>query len=265
MTIGNKIKNLRTNRGITQEQLAEHLHISGQAVSKWENGTSTPDITMLPILAEFFGITIDELMDYKLNALTNKEKFIKFMAGNGIISLGDFQLKSGARSPYYIDTERFTTNAQIAKIGEYFADCIQDNHIEADAIVGLAYHGIAFSTATACSLYQKYGTTVNYCHDRQVPDSKGRDICGYTLKDGDRVIIVDDIITSGKSMAERIERIRQKADVVIEAIVVIANRYEDSSECRWKIDLEEKYNTKIYSIISHEDIVKAMEKNLITP
>ena len=263
MTIGNKIKLLRTNKGVTQEQLAEQLHISGQAVSKWENETSTPDITMLPLLAEYFGITIDELMDYKLNALTDKEKFIKFMAGNGILTFGDYQLKSGINSPYYIDTEKFITNAQIAKIGEYFADCIQDNHIQADAIVGLAYHGIAFSAATACSLYQKYGTTINYCHDRQVPDSKGRDICGYTLKDGDRVIIIDDLITSGKSVAERIGKIRQKANVVIEAIVVIANRYDDCSECEGQINLKEKYGTKIYSIISHEDIVKAMEKHCI--
>jgi orotate phosphoribosyltransferase len=263
MTIGNKIKLLRANKGVTQEQLAEHLHISGQAVSKWENETSTPDITMLPLLAEYFGITIDELMDYKLNALTDKEKFIKFMAGNGILTFGDYQLKSGMNSPYYIDTERFITNAQIAKIGEYFADCIQDKHIQADAIVGLAYHGIAFSAAAACSLYQKYGTTINYCHDRQVPDSKDRNLCGYTLKDGDRVIIVDDLITSGKSVAERIEKIRQKTNVVIEAIVVIANRNMENSECNEQINLEEEYGTKIYSIISHEDIVKAMEKHCI--
>lgn len=257
MTIGNKIKLLRSNKGLTQEQLAEQLHISGQAVSKWENETSTPDISMLPRLADCFGITIDELMDYKLNALTDKEKFIKFMAGNGILSFGDFQLKSGIRSPYYIDTEKFITNAQIAKIGEYFADCIRSNNIRADAIAGLAYHGIAFSAATACSLYQKYGVTVNYCYDRKEADSKGRELCGYTLKDGDGVIIIDDLISSGKSMTERIEKIRQIADVKIEAIVVIANRNIKMT------DLEKKYDTKIYSIITDDDIVNAMEKHYI--
>ena len=96
-----------------------------------------------------------------------------------------------------------------------------------------------------------------------MPDSKGRNLCGYTLKDGDRVIIVDDLITSGKSVAERIEKIRQKANVVIEAIVVIANRNMENSECNEQINLEEEYGTKIYSIISHEDIVKAMEKHCI--
>lgn len=95
MSIGNNIKQLRVNRGITQEQLARQLHVSGQAVSKWENEMALPDISCLPILADFFGVSIDELMDYKLNALTNKERFVRFMAGNGILAMGDCTLKSG--------------------------------------------------------------------------------------------------------------------------------------------------------------------------
>ena len=71
MTIGNKIRLLRTNKGLTQEQLAEQLHVSGQAVSKWENETSTPDITMLPILADYFGIPIDDLITAYKNCSTD--------------------------------------------------------------------------------------------------------------------------------------------------------------------------------------------------
>ena len=90
MTVGSKIRLLRTNKQITQEQLAEVLNISGQAVSKWESDTSSPDISMLPILADYFGITIDELLGHRLNSLTNKEKFIKFISGNGILSIGEY-------------------------------------------------------------------------------------------------------------------------------------------------------------------------------
>ena len=75
MTIGTNIKRLRVNKGITQEQLGEALGVSGQAVSKWENESALPDILFLPKLAEYFGISIDELMGYKLNALTYKEQF----------------------------------------------------------------------------------------------------------------------------------------------------------------------------------------------
>lgn len=258
MTVGSKIKLLRTNKQITQEQLADVLNISGQAVSKWESDTSSPDISMLPSLADYFGITIDELLGHRLNSLTNKEKFIKFIFGNGILSIGEYTLRSGEKSSYYINTENFVTNEQISKIGEYFADCICENHVEANVVMGMAYHGIAFSTSTACALYQKYGLTMNYCHDRRVPDSRGRLLCGYTLRDGDRVIIVDDLFTSGVSIEERIAQIKESAKVEIAAIlVVVANRSEAIKM------LEEKYNTKVISIITNEDIQNAITKKIV--
>mgnify|MGYP003299420552 FL=1 len=258
MTVGSKIKLLRTNKQITQEQLADVLNISGQAVSKWESDTSSPDISMLPSLADYFGITIDELLGHRLNSLTNKEKFIKFIFGNGILSIGEYTLRSGEKSSYYINTENFVTNEQISKIGEYFADCICENHVEANVVMGMAYHGIAFSTSTACALYQKYGLTMNYCHDRRVPDSRGRLLCGYTLRDGDRVIIVDDLFTSGVSLEERITQIKESAKVEIAAIlVVVANRSEAIKM------LEEKYNTKVISIITNEDIQNAITKKIV--
>lgn len=258
MTVGSKIKLLRTNKQITQEQLADVLNISGQAVSKWESDTSSPDISMLPSLADYFGITIDELLEHRLNSLTNKEKFIKFIFGNGILSIGEYTLRSGEKSSYYINTENFVTNEQISKIGEYFADCICENHVEANVVMGMAYHGIAFSTSTACALYQKYGLTMNYCHDRRVPDSRGRLLCGYTLRDGDRVIIVDDLFTSGVSLEERITQIKESAKVEIAAIlVVVANRSEAIKL------LEEKYNTKVISIITNEDIQNAITKKIV--
>lgn len=256
MAIGSNIKRLRLNRGITQEQLAEQLHISGQAVSKWENQTALPDISFLPLLADFFGVSIDELMDYKLNALTNKERFVKFMMGNGILELKNCTLKSGATSSYYINSEKFVSNAQIAKIGEYFADCIRENNIEFDVIMGMAYHGLSFSVATAYVLFQKYGLTINYCHDRKVKDSQGRSLCGYTLKDGDRVIIIDDLISSGKTLSKKIEKIMKIAKIEIAAVVVIADRriqggYSEKAE---SMLIEENYSTKVYSIITDEDI-----------
>ena len=153
MTIGNNIKRLRQNKGVTQEQLGVVLGVSSQAVSKWENESALPDISILPRLADYFGVSIDELMGYKLNALTYKEQFVKFMLGNGILQTGEFDLKNGQRKTYYLDAEKFTTSAQVAKIGEYFAEWIRENDLEYDVIMGLSYHGIAFSAATACALF----------------------------------------------------------------------------------------------------------------
>ena len=260
MTIGTNIKRLRQNKGITQEVLGEVLGISGQAVSKWENESALPDITYLPRLADYFGISIDELMSYKPDALTYKEQFVKFMLGNGILQTGEFQLKSGQTKNYYLDTEKFTTNAQIAKIGEYFADCIRENDLEFDVIMGMAYHGIGFSAATACALFSKYGVTAGYCFDRQMPDSKGRLLCGHTLTDGEKVVIVDDLMSTGLSICERIERLKEMADIKVIAVVVIADLTNDEAKAQGlgARMLKEKYGAKVYSVITEKDIKKIL-------
>ena len=262
MTIGTNIKRLRQNKGVTQEQLGEALGISSQAVSKWENQSALPDIMILPKIADYFGISIDELMGYKLNALTYKEQFVKFMLGNGIMQLGEFNLKSGQKKGYFLDTEKFTTNAQIAKIGEYFADCIRENGLEFDVVIGLAYHGIAFSAATACSLFNKYGVTVDYCYDRKVPDSRGRIICGHTLKDGEKVVIVDDLMSTGQTICERIERLKEVADIDVTAVVVIADLTDDEAKAQGlgARMLEEKYGATVYSIITEKDVANVLGK-----
>lgn len=257
MTIGSNIKRLRQNKGVTQEQLGVALGMSSQAVSKWENESALPDILILPKLADYFGVSIDELMGYKWNALTYKEQFVKFMLGNGFMQLGEFDLKHGQKKKYYLDTEKFTTNAQIAKIGEYFADCIRENGLEFDVVMGLAYHGIAFSTSTACSLFNKYGITVDYCYDRKVSDSRGRIICGHTLKNGDRVVIVDDLMSTGQTICKRIERLKEVADIDVIAVVVIADLTDDEARAQGLGSqmLEEKYEAKTFSIIKEKDVM----------
>lgn len=72
MDIGNKIKQLRYKSGFTQEQLASKLGISAQSVSKWETSVSMPDITLLPLLAEEFGVSIDELFDLSAEQTLNR-------------------------------------------------------------------------------------------------------------------------------------------------------------------------------------------------
>ena len=104
ISIGNTIKTLRKAKGVTQEEVARELGVSYQAVSKYENEVAQPDISLIPLLAQYFGVTIDELFGYKLDALTNKEKFVRFMADNQILI---FQ-ESGE---YFINTENFSTNA----------------------------------------------------------------------------------------------------------------------------------------------------------
>lgn len=256
-SLGKTIKRLRACKGETQEQLAEKLHISCQAVSKWENNAALPDISLLPQISDHFGISIDELLGHKLNAYTYKERFVQLMANSGVLSFED-------DGRYIINTENFTTNAHISKIGECFADFIRDNNLTFDAVMGLAYHGIAFSCATACSLYQKYGETTAFFFDRKVSDSRGRDICGYTPLDGDRIIVIDDMIGSGISLDQRLERLMAIADVDLVAVIAIVDQKAQREDgiCGTEY-IEEKYSTKVFTLISDEDLRMALDKHII--
>jgi orotate phosphoribosyltransferase len=291
VSIGEKIKILRKLKGITQEELSEVFHISYQAISKWENGLAQPDISIIPVIANYFGVTIDELFGFKLNSLTNKERFIQFMVNNGMLKVIKDNNKDNSNINkdnsniknnninknhinngninhdvnFSINTEKFETNGQIAKVGGFFADFIRDNNIEFDTMVGLAYHGIAFSSATSIALFEKYGMSVNYCHDRLVPDSRERIICGHTLKDKEKVVIIDDLIFSGSNLIKRIERLKTLADIEVTAVIVIADfmSTRDNDLMTGAQRIEEQYGTKVYSIITKEDITRAIQNDII--
>lgn len=256
--IGQNIKRLRLCKGDTQEKLADAFHISTQAISKWENEISSPDISILPQLADYFGITIDELMGHKLNAYTYKEQFVRLMYHSGVLTFD-------TKGVYRVNTENFTTNAQIAKIGECFADLICENHLSYDMIMGLAYHGLAFSAATACALFQKYGVTTSYSYDRKMPDSRGRTICGYTPRPGDNVIVIDDMIGSGKTMDERLNKIKEEYAVNIVAVISIVDTKAYNENAISGSDLlQQKYGAKVHTLVTDCDIQVAWKKGIIS-
>ena len=109
LNIGKRIKALRKNKNITQNELAEVLNVSLQSVSKWETGNSIPDVELLPIIARYLGITMDELFNYKIDSLNYKERFILFMLDNGVLKFGKFKLHSGRISPYIINSSNYKT------------------------------------------------------------------------------------------------------------------------------------------------------------
>lgn len=122
-------------------------------------------------------------------------------------------------------------------------------------------YGIAFSTATACALFNKYGVTTDYCFDRKVADSKGRILCGHTLENGDKVVIVDDLMSTGLTICERIDRLKEVADIEITAIAVIADLTNEEAKIKGlgTAMVEEKFATKVYSIITAKDIERVLE------
>jgi orotate phosphoribosyltransferase len=200
-------------------------------------------------------------------ALTYKQQFIKFMVDNGVLKFGEFTLKSGRKAPYFINTGNYKTGAQLSKLGEYYAACIKENNLKAQTLVGPAYKGIPLAVTTAVSLYTKYGIDMNYCFDRkEVKDhGEGGLFVGKQLENGEDVILIEDVMTSGKALREMLPKLAQAADVNIAGMVISVDRMERGLESSLSAvqEVYKEFGVKVYSIVTMADIIEAIESGVI--
>lgn len=256
--IGTKIQALRKNKGITQEQLAEVLAVSAQAVSKWENSVSMPDIHLLPVIARYFGITMDELFNYRLDALNYKERFIRFMVDNGVLKFGEFKLQSGRISPYFIDNGSYKSGAQVMKLGEFYAECIRENNIQTNVLLSSSVRAIPAMMAANMILYQKYGMDVDYSFEKDV-------VIGRNLKAGDRVTIIEDVLTSGRSLWMLLDKLKKTESVTVAGVIIALDRMEKAmcTELSALEELKRDFGVQIHAIVNMDDVIHAMESGVI--
>lgn len=160
--------------------------------------------------------------------MTYKESFIKFMVDCGVLTFGEFTLKSGRVAPYFINCGNYKTGAQLAKLGEYYAECIHENNIPAETLFGPAYKGIPLAVSTVVALSNKFGIDVSYCFDRKEAKDHGEGgmFVGKKLCDGEKVIIIDDVMTSGKALRESMPKLKSAADVDVTGMVITVDRQE---------------------------------------
>lgn len=200
-------------------------------------------------------------------AYTYKEEFIRFMVSNGVLRFGQFTLKSGRLAPYFINTGNYKTGKQLAKLGEYYAACIKDNNLTADTLVGPAYKGIPLSVATAIASYTKYGTEFNYCFDRkEVKDhGEGGLFVGKQLEDNEKVIIIEDVMTSGKALKEILPKLEAAANVKVVGMIISVDRREKAldSELSAVSAAKRDFGIDVYSVVTMDDIIEAIEKGVI--
>ena len=254
--IGTKIQTLRKNKNMTQAQLAQVLAVSSQSVSKWENHLSAPDISLLPIIARFFGITMDELFNYRLDALNYRERFIRFMADNGVLQFGEFQLQSGRISPYFINTGNYKSASQISKLGEFYAECIREHNVESNLLAGNTHREIPIMIATSMALFNRYGIDIHYSIDGAV---------GKKMDARDKVTLIKDTLTSGNTLHANLEAIRNNTGKCVSDVIVSVDRMEKSAASAWsaRCELERMYGVKIHAIVTVEDIIRAVETGVI--
>ena len=189
-----------------------------------------------------------------------KQEFIEFMIDSQVLKFGDFTLKSGRKSPFFMNAGAYVTGTQLRRLGEYYAKAIHDHYgLDFDVLFGPAYKGIPLSVATTMAISELYGKDVRYCSNRKEVKDHGDTgiLLGSKLKDGDRVVIIEDVTTSGKSIEETFPIIKAQADVEIKGLRVSLNRMEKGQgEKSALCEIKEKYGFDANAIVTMADVVE---------
>lgn len=193
-----------------------------------------------------------------------KEEFIRFMVESDVLKFGDFTLKSGRKSPFFMNAGAYVTGSQLKRLGEYYARAIHETYgDDFDVLFGPAYKGIPISVVTAVAYSELYGREIRYCSDRKEAKDHGADkggLLGSPLKDGDRVIMIEDVTTSGKSMEETVPKVRAAADVTIVGLMVSLDRGERGLETEKSAlaEVSDRYGFPAHAIVSMAEVTEAL-------
>ena len=190
-----------------------------------------------------------------------KQEFIEFMVDCEVLKFGEFTLKSGRKSPFFMNAGAYVTGAQLKRLGEYYARAIHNTYgDDFDVLFGPAYKGIPISVVTAIAYSELYGKEIRYCSDRKEEKDHGADkgsFLGSKLKDGDRAIMIEDVTTSGKSMEETVPKVKGAADVEIKGLMVSLNRMEKGTGDKSALDeIKEKYGFETAAIVNMSEVVE---------
>ena len=191
-----------------------------------------------------------------------KQEFIEFMIDCQALKFGDFTLKSGRKSPFFMNAGAYVTGSQLKKLGEYYAKAIHNVYgDDFDVLFGPAYKGIPIGVVTAVAYSELYGKEIRYCSDRKEEKDHGADegsFLGSSLKAGDRVIMIEDVTTSGKSMEETVPKVKGAADVEIRGLMVSLNRMEigKGGEKSALEEIRDLYGFDTAAIVTMADVVE---------
>ena len=190
-----------------------------------------------------------------------KKEFIEFMVESDVLKFGDFTLKSGRKSPFFMNAGAYVNGSQLRRLGEYYARAIHDHYgLDFDVLFGPAYKGIPLTVATTMAISELYGKEIRYCSNRKEVKDHGDTgiLLGSKLQDGDRVVIIEDVTTSGKSIEETYPILKAQADVEIKGLIVSLNRNErgKSPERTALEEIRELYGFETAAIVSMPEVIE---------
>lgn len=194
-----------------------------------------------------------------------KREFIEFMVESDVLKFGDFTLKSGRKSPFFMNAGAYVTGEQLMRLGEYYARAIHDNFgLDFDVVFGPAYKGIPLATSAAGALARDYGVDKPYFFNRkEVKDhGEGGSLVGYQPKDGDRIIIIEDVITAGTAVRETVPILQSAAKVTIPDMFISVNRCEVGQNAGKTavMEVKEEFGINVHAIITVADIYEYLKE-----
>ncbi|MFG6384154.1 MAG: orotate phosphoribosyltransferase [Lachnospiraceae bacterium] len=189
-----------------------------------------------------------------------KKEFIEFMIDCQVLKFGEFVLKSGRKSPFFMNAGAYVTGSQLCKLGEYYARAIHEHYgDDFDVLFGPAYKGIPLSVITTMAYSKLFGKEIRYCSNRKEVKDHGDAgiLLGSKLQDGDKVVIVEDVTTSGASMEETVPIIRAQADIQIKGLMVSLNRMERGKGEKSALEeIKELYHFETNAIVTMQDVLE---------
>ncbi len=195
-----------------------------------------------------------------------KKEFIEFMVDSNVLKFGEFTLKSGRKSPFFMNAGAYVTGSQLRKLGEYYAKAIYDNYgSDFDVLFGPAYKGIPLSVATTIAFSQLYSKEIRYCSNRKEVKDHGDVgiLLGSDLHDGDRVVFIEDVTTSGKSIEETFPILRAQANVDVVGLMVSLNRQERGrTQQNALAEIREIYGIETGAIVTMEEVVEHLHNKV---
>lgn len=196
-----------------------------------------------------------------------KQEFIEFIVRAGVLTFGDFVTKSGRKTPFFINTGRYATGSQLARLGRYYAEAIVGRlgH-DYDTLFGPAYKGIPLVVTTAMALAEHHNKDVGFCFNRKEAKDHGEGgvLVGRPLRDGDRVVIVEDVTTAGTSIRETLPILNAAAQVGIAGLVVSVDRLErGTGELNALSELRETLGAPAFAIVNIDEVSEYLHRRKI--
>ena len=196
-----------------------------------------------------------------------KREFIQFLEMAGVLKFGDFTAKSGRKIPYFINAGEIKTGKEIATLGEFYARAYREKLGQRKAVLyGPAYKGISIAVSAAVAL-SRDGLDVPFFFNRKEAKDHGEGgmFVGKKLTDNEKVIIIDDVMTSGKALRESMPKLKSAADVDVTGMVITVDRMEKALDTELSAveQAYEDFGVKVYSIVNINDIIKAIQDGVV--